>query len=243
MTRREYLTEQYEDALFALLMEPVAISEGIKAEEENERLRNDAAAAVPASLRNKCSKTIKKHYAKREMRKNGRTASRLIARVAIVAMILVLLMTTAFALSPTLRAKAMNWLVESFADHTEISSVPANGSDNLKMDIESAIPEGFTLVEERTENAYRYIVYENQDTAARLTIKMTDSSVGPVAFDTEEAEVEHINLLGEDVIIVEKDTYVQALSRGNGSEAIIINGENVDRETVVSVVTALLDEK
>lgn len=243
MTRREYLTEQYEDALFALLMEPVAISEGIKAEEENERLRNDAAAAVPASLRNKCIKTIKKHYVRREMRKSGRTASRLIARVAIVAMILVLLMTTAFALSPALRAKAMNWLVESFADHTEISSIPANGSDNLKMDIESAIPEGFTLVEERDENAYRYVVYENHNTAARLTIKVTDSSGGSVAFDTEEAELEHISLFGEDVIIVEKDTYMQVLFHGKGSDAFIINGENIERETVISVVAILLQEK
>ena len=242
MTRREYLTEQYEDALFALLMEPVAISEGIKAEEENERLRNDAAAAVPASLRNKCIKTIKKHYARREMRKSGRTASRLIARVAIVAMILVLLMTTAFALSPTLRAKAMNWLVESFADHTEISSVPANGSDNLKMDIESAIPEGFTLVEERTENAYRYIVYENHNTAARLTIKVADSSEGSFVFDTEEAEMERINLLGEDVIIVEKDNTVQALFHNKGRDVLKINGQNVDRDIVISIVMIMLQE-
>lgn len=242
MTRREYLTEQYEDALFALLMEPVAISEGIKAEEENERLRNDAAAAVPASLRNKCIKTIKKHYAKREMRKNGRTASKLIARVAIVAMILVLLMTTAFALSPALRAKAMNWLVESFADHTEISSVPANGSDNLKMDIESAIPEGFTLVEERDENAYSYIVYENHDTEARLTIKVADSSIGPLAFDTEETEVEHISLLGEDVIIVEKDNTIQALFHNKDSDVIKVNGQNVDRDIVISIVMIMLQE-
>ena len=39
MTRREKLQEQYEDALFALLMDDLAVEEGKKAYEENERLK------------------------------------------------------------------------------------------------------------------------------------------------------------------------------------------------------------
>ena len=48
MTKREQLIEQYEDALFALLMDSVAEEEGKKAIELNERLKADPEAEVPA---------------------------------------------------------------------------------------------------------------------------------------------------------------------------------------------------
>lgn len=235
MTRREYLTEQYEDALFALLMEPVAISEGIKAEEENERLRNDAAAAVPASLRNKCIKTIKKHYAKREMRKNGRTASRLIARVAIVAMILVLLMTTAFALSPTLRAKAMNWLVESFADHTRISVTSQNENMIEDTKVNDILP-GFYLIEEKCGPGFEYSVYESHDTNAKITITSFATESGVLTVDTEDTAVERVSLFGEDVLIVEKEGIIQALLKSDNNCILEVKGENICREDVLSVL-------
>lgn len=39
MTKREQLREEYEDALFALMMDEFAVAEGEKALEENERLK------------------------------------------------------------------------------------------------------------------------------------------------------------------------------------------------------------
>lgn len=47
MTKHEKLQEQYEDALFALLMEEFAAEEGKSALEENERLKCDPAFDVP----------------------------------------------------------------------------------------------------------------------------------------------------------------------------------------------------
>ena len=54
MTNHERLTEQYEDALFALLMDSVAEEEGKQALELNERLKADPAAEVPESARRRC---------------------------------------------------------------------------------------------------------------------------------------------------------------------------------------------
>lgn len=47
MTRREQLVEQYEDALFELLMDDVAESEGEKFEKLNDSLNSDLSAEVP----------------------------------------------------------------------------------------------------------------------------------------------------------------------------------------------------
>ena len=49
MTRHEELTRQYEDAVFALLLEEVAAAEGARA-----LAKLDAAPAVPHTLTNRC---------------------------------------------------------------------------------------------------------------------------------------------------------------------------------------------
>ena len=50
MTRRENLRDQYEDALFALLMDDLAWQEGERLLELNERLKNDPDADVPEEV-------------------------------------------------------------------------------------------------------------------------------------------------------------------------------------------------
>ena len=62
MTNHERLTEQYEDALFALLMDSVAEEEGKQALELNERLKADPAAEVPESARRRCEATIRREF-------------------------------------------------------------------------------------------------------------------------------------------------------------------------------------
>ena len=63
MTRREMLVEQYEDALFALLMDEVAEAEGQKALEENQRLRESGELVIPDNLRQRCHSAIAKGFA------------------------------------------------------------------------------------------------------------------------------------------------------------------------------------
>lgn len=67
MKTREQQQEKYEDALFALLMYDVAELEGRRAEEENERLRNDPNARVPEDLDRKCLQLINRHFLKKKI--------------------------------------------------------------------------------------------------------------------------------------------------------------------------------
>lgn len=242
MTRREYLAEQYEDALFALLMEPVAISQGIKAEEENERLKNDPNAIVPLSLQNRCIKTIKMHYSKQEMRKNSKVASKLLVHIALVALMAVMLVATAFALSPTFRAKAMNWLVETFEDHTEVSIVPQKDSNEYDLDIQSLLPEGFTLVERGAGTAYGYTLYENPEENARISFKTIDSIGGTFAFDTEDAIVENMVLFGSNVMTIEKNSTIQVLLRENDDKILEVKAENLQKDVLLSIIEKMLQK-
>ena len=72
MTRREELQEAYEDAMFALLMDYVAESEGEKALEENRVLQEDPDAEVPQGVRRACLKEIHRAFRKKSARSVGR---------------------------------------------------------------------------------------------------------------------------------------------------------------------------
>lgn len=76
MTDHERLREQYEDALFALLMEGVAESEGEEALRLNEELKKDPNAEVPKDVQKRCEKTIRSAFAQKQLRATGRTAAR-----------------------------------------------------------------------------------------------------------------------------------------------------------------------
>ena len=76
MTDHERLREQYEDALFALLMEGVAESEGEEALRLNEELKKDPNAEVPKDVQKRCEKTIRSAFAQKQLRATGRTAQK-----------------------------------------------------------------------------------------------------------------------------------------------------------------------
>ena len=64
MTNRERLQENYEDALFALLMDDVARTEGKRLIRENEALQADPNAAVPENIDRRCMQLIQSQKAR-----------------------------------------------------------------------------------------------------------------------------------------------------------------------------------
>ena len=120
MTKLDYLQDQYEDAYFALLMHEVAEQEGAHLEKLNEELQNDPAAAVPAEIDRKCLKTIDRYFAKKKHAGYWRTSKTILGRVGIVAVIIMLLFTTAFALSEEFRVTTLNLLITIEEKYTEL---------------------------------------------------------------------------------------------------------------------------
>lgn len=121
MTDHERLREQYEDALFALLMEGVAESEGEEALRLNEELKKDPNAEVPKDVQKRCEKTIRSAFAQKQLRATGRTAARWLTKVAVVAVLGGLMFTAAFALSEDVRVATLNALIQVMDDRTQIT--------------------------------------------------------------------------------------------------------------------------
>lgn len=120
MTNRERLKEQYEDALFALLMELVAEEEGKQVLELNECLKTDPAAEVPESIRRRCEMTIRREFYRKKAKKFGRETWKVVQRLSIAVMLMVVLLTTAMAVSEPFRLGVLNAVINTYEQYTEL---------------------------------------------------------------------------------------------------------------------------
>lgn len=215
MTRLDYLQDQYEDAYFALLMHEVAEQEGVRLEKLNEELQNDPAAAVPEENDRKCLKTIDRYFAQKRHAGYWRTSQKILGRVGIVAAIIMLLFTTAFALSEEFRSTALNLLItieEKYTDlHMQEAEDPPTGSASVTVDTSTGsdyfddleigwIPDGYTCVMNYPNEMYGF---ENEfgDT---FVIDRTNGTTN-MSIDTEDAEsVESIVINGLETLRVTK---------------------------------------
>lgn len=112
MNRKDLIYESYEDALFALLMDEVADKEGELLLKENEQLNLDPGAALPDELDRKCRRTIKRAFSVQSRRNAARAIGRAMSKAAVIALVVVLLFSTAYALVPEIRVRTLNLLIE-----------------------------------------------------------------------------------------------------------------------------------
>lgn len=187
MTHHEKLVERYEDALFALMMEDVAETEGEKLQELNEQLKRDPAAEIPKELDERCIRTIRTEFGKKNFRSARRGAVRVFRVISAATLIMMLLFTTAFAASPSFRTQTLTALVEMFDDHSEIRfSGTTNGAETHKMSI-LWMPDGYQIGLEEFDES-RMIIRAEGENGENLDVTATAISKNrSYSFDTEGA--------------------------------------------------------
>ena len=201
MTRREELQEAYEDAMFALLMDYVAESEGEKALEENRVLQEDPDAEVPQEVRRACLKEIHRAFRKKSARSVGRITMKVINKVALVALLGTLLFSTAFAISPEFRVGTLNMLIDTVNEGVSfrISTQPVSERAGLEDLYPNLIPDGYELIDEGAFAGTYWVDYQNSP-GDRLEIELSPSG----HFDTEGAELEPTQIQGLPAYIIDQ---------------------------------------
>ena len=121
MTNRETRKEQYEDALFALLMDDMAQEDGEELLRLNEQLKQDPGATVPEAVQRRCERVIGTAFSRRQFRATGRRTARWLGRLLLAAILGVLLFTAAFAFSEDVRVATLNAVLEVMDDRTRIT--------------------------------------------------------------------------------------------------------------------------
>lgn len=215
MTRREKLIDNYEDALFAVLMDKVAEEEGTKLREENQHLQNDPAAEVPEHVDAVARQTIRKAFAGQNRRSALRVARRVVNAVAMIVLICSALFATAYAAFPEVRVKTLNLMIQS----SDVASrlVLLNNDDKSNRSTLSpeklilcgySFPEldGFSVVEQNEDKHGGWICYEGEHGEE---IRVDIVKTGTLYVDTEDADcTESTEIHGYSGMIVEKDNHV-----------------------------------
>ena len=249
MNTQDQLRENYEDALFAMLMGELAEEEGKRLLEENERLKNDPAAAVPEHINRSCRKAIRKSFARSHRKTAAVTARSAFRKVLVAAMVSVLLLVTAYASFPSFRLKALNLLIE--VSNVATSLVPTDkGSDydidtsetrdNLGSYLLPQLPDEFVVEHEGHDRTSDWIRYTNKQ-GATIFFRVESSTKSGLHADTENADSsENILLHGYDALLVEKEDWI-SINWFDESQYtfILISATGMDRASILSYAEEL----
>ena len=247
MTRREMLLEQYEDALFALMMDEVAAVEGQKALEENRRLRESGEPVIPEEVSRRCRGAIRRRTAQKDFKRFGGSVGRVVTKVAVAALLGMLLFTTAFAASEEFRIKTLNFVMEVFDDRTEIKFTPedtllqADGCAAPRLTA-GWLPEGFALTEESHTERNRAYVFALSGGEAEIAVNIINMEDTGLMIDTEETDAVSCRIQGREALLVNEEKtsqlswqldegekwYCYMIARNVSADALLRFAENVN---------------
>ena len=207
MTQKEQLWENYEDAVFAILMDAVAEQEGEKGLQLMEELENDPSAQVPEEVQRRAEKTIRKAFAAQSRRSARHVGFRMFQRIAVAVMIVILTAVCAFAAFPEMRSNVINTVIKICEDHTDITFADMGDGDCASKNYQITpnwLPEGFELSEEGDTSVSIWKLYRNT-TDGNIYISETTAENNSMAVDTEDAKVSQIKIKNYDATLVIKD--------------------------------------
>lgn len=196
-SRRIY--EEYEDALFAVIMDQVAEEEGKQLAAEAKRLEEEG-FQVPALLDEKCLKIIRDAERRQRRKQRPQTVKR-VAKVALIAAaLMILLFSVSYAANPEFRASINNWMLSKSEYGTDIR-VSKDGSVVAKITFEfTYIPEGFSLYKQSSSQVF----YEDENHNSFYASYTQMDSNSKITWDTEDAEVIYTAIHGYQGMIVRK---------------------------------------
>lgn len=247
MTTHEKLLENYEDALFALLMEQVAQEEGAALLEENERLKNDPNFEIPAETDARCRKTIKQAFAKKRRRKTFRQTYRVLQHTAVAMVAVIILFTSTYAAFPSVRVATLNFLIEksdvaaslTFGGTGEAappSSTTQSNGDLLAGYAIPELPEDFVIIDEGEDSHSSWRLFSSN--MASILIEVSHGSSNSIHnVDVEDAQnVEEIQTNNCDGLLIEKDNRIYIILADTEHEKFIdIICTEIDKEYAMNI--------
>lgn len=239
MKRVELLQERYEDALFALLMEGVSQSEGQKAWEENERLKQDPRAEIPGEVDRRCLRTIRRYFTKQTAQTAGHYTVVVFKRAMMAAGIAAVLFTCAFASSETVRRNTMNLVMEVFSENTKFYFTGENMDIQPRLNV-GWVPEGYRLERQEENDSglwYEYRKSENEF----IRFKYSITAGRNMSVDTEDADVKYVEISGNEAMLIQKGSEIQIIwSIYDNTGAITITGTGISEDEMVYAASQLV---
>lgn len=242
MTKQEMLYEQYNDALFWLLMHSVAQHQGQQYQEENQALKVQE-GGPSETVKRRCLRTISRQVRRGHARAAARTASRVLSK-AVVMLLVISCLTAAFAVSPVFRSDALRWAVATFGDHAEYRFNQTEGGVQYQGIEVGWLPEGYELVESRTANRMTSQLYIELSDGLEQSVKiqvMNFSDAGIFKVDTEADQVYQVSVQNTLATVIQREGSIQLTWMYPESNCIVmLYGDNISTETALRIAQSIV---
>lgn len=243
MTKQEMLYEQYNDALFRLLMHSVAQHQGQQYQEEIQALKAQEGGPSETAKR-RCLRTISRQVRRGHARAAARTASRVLSKAAVVMLLVISCLTAAFAVSPVFRSDALRWAVATFGDHAEYRFSQTEGGVQYQGIEVGWLPEGYELVESRTANRMTSQLYIELSDGLEQSVKiqvMNFSDAGIFKVDTEADQVYQVSVQNTLATVIQREGSIQLTWMYPESNCIVmLYGDNISTETALRIAQSIV---
>lgn len=243
MTKQEMLYEQYNDALFRLLMHSVAQHQGQQYQEENQALKAQEGGPSETTKR-RCLRTISRQVRRGHARAAARTASRVLSKAAVVMLLVISCLTAAFAVSPVFRSDALRWAVATFGDHAEYRFNQTEGGVQYQGIEVGWLPEGYELVENQNTNGTisRRYIRPSGSVEQRVDIRvMNFDGEGVFKVDTEANQLYQTIVHDTLATVIQRDESMQIIWMYPESNCIVmLCGDNISTETALRIAQSIV---
>lgn len=248
MPKYEELMENYEDALFALLVEKCMEREGERYLALNQEWKKNAAGTVPPGAYERGMRTIDRTFRKQRCQTAGRVTAKIFTRIAVAICCMVLLFATAFAVSPAVREQVYALVKEVTEVSTDFSLVanPDSCSQPNAVNESSAsiygysepvVPEGFIQVDKiETEDSVLWLYVAECGGNIQIKITAAGESMSH-SVDTEGASVVVPTEVGglEGLHVIKDNISAFYMADTTNGLFISIMGEDVDVEVLIMI--------
>ena len=215
MTKQEMLYEQYNDALFRLLMHSVAQHQGQQYQEENQALKAQEGGPSETAKR-RCLRTISRQVRRGHAR----------------------------AVSPIFRSDALRWAVATFGDHAEYRFNQTEGGVQYQGIEVGWLPEGYELVRSRTTDAtiLHYYVKATDTAEQRIEVQILKfDGAGIFKVDTEADQVYQVSVQNTLATVIERNGCVQITWMYPKSNYIVmLCSDSISTETALRIAQSVV---
>lgn len=210
----EVLKEQYEDSLFALLMDEFSITEGKKLIDENETLKNDTEFILPEGLEARCEKTISDTFAAKKRKETGNKAKKILSRVAMVILICGIVFVTLFSTVSAFREAVYSVVTSDKGAKTDFliqdTKEKTVGENNVAVPtgayLPTWLPDGFVLSYYNVNSEHTIILAEFSNKKGDIIRYNEYANQQVLGVDTENADsTENIKINKYDGMIAIKE--------------------------------------
>ena len=241
MSNREQLFENYEDALFALLMDDLAEVEGERLLELNEELKADPDAAVPIDVQQRCIAVINREFAKKKRTASRQRAKKVLKILPWAVVIAMALMAVAMAAFPSFRAGVLNILRIKAIDNTTWSFNSSSNPAKNGLSFSVVLPDEFEVREISVTPDVETADYQSSidaDSIISITVFFGDNSV--VGINNENCDIySEIDIQGHSAELYIKNMSAWVTWADSGIPYICsIESTNVDANEIIEIANS-----